>query len=575
MSASTYFSSSPAISLPRSFLPMRRRGGLASGIFTNDASGGASAIILLPDETLQQAKNTAASALFASNIYFYTQFDYFDASSEFNALLHTWSLSVEEQFYIFFPPLLAFVHRRFPAALKPLVGFILVITLILSQWRLATDPSAAFYLVQYRTWELMIGSVLALGMIPESRGGVVADVVGAIGLGCIGASALLLTKISSFPGINAAPACIGAACLIWSGSARRTLAGRLLSIPPARFFGKISYSLYLWHWPIWVLGNQVYEPRNSAGRLVYIAIAIIAATLSWRFVEQPFRKRDEAVSSKRVVAIGVGSMLFVLAFAAATPFVARAYWQVPARVERVAKFINYRADDNFRVGSCFLTTRDTFASYARDTCLPISSTKPNYLLLGDSHAAHFLPGMMAQRDLNLLQATASGCRPVADPTGERRCTALMHFITDEFLPRHRMDTVIISARWANDDWPALRRQIEHVRRYANHVIIFGPIAEYDRALPRVLATALYRNDPSVLADHRVADRRALDAEFKRKVPTTGAIYVSVYDAICPDGRCTLWTADGNPVQSDYGHLSAEGSKLMIDRIRRNHPFPLK
>lgn len=235
MSASTYFSSSPAISLPRSFLPMRRRGGLASGIFTNDASGGASAIILLPDETLQQAKNTAASALFASNIYFYTQFDYFDASSEFNALLHTWSLSVEEQFYIFFPPLLAFVHRRFPAALKPLVGFILVITLILSQWRLATDPSAAFYLVQYRTWELMIGSVLALGMIPESRGGVVADVVGAIGLGCIGASALLLTKISSFPGINAAPACIGAACLIWSGSARRTLAGRLLSIPPPAF----------------------------------------------------------------------------------------------------------------------------------------------------------------------------------------------------------------------------------------------------------------------------------------------------------------------------------------------------
>lgn len=130
----------------RSDVPLELMGPLGCGIQT----GGASAIILLPDETLQQAKNTAASALFASNIYFYTQFDYFDASSEFNALLHTWSLSVEEQFYIFFPPLLAFVHRRFPAALKPLVGFILVITLILSQWRLATDPSAAFYLVQYR-----------------------------------------------------------------------------------------------------------------------------------------------------------------------------------------------------------------------------------------------------------------------------------------------------------------------------------------------------------------------------------------------------------------------------------------
>lgn len=93
----------------------------------------ASAIILLPSETLQQAKNTAASILFASNIYFFTQFDYFDASSEFNALLHTWSLSVEEQFYIFFPPLLALVYRRFPTFLKPLVAIILIDTLILSQ----------------------------------------------------------------------------------------------------------------------------------------------------------------------------------------------------------------------------------------------------------------------------------------------------------------------------------------------------------------------------------------------------------------------------------------------------------
>jgi len=454
------------------------------------------------------------------------------------------------------------------------VGLILIGTLILSQWRLASDPSAAFYLVQYRAWELMIGSILALGMIPESRGGVVADIVGVIGIGCIGGSALLLTKTSSFPGINAAPACIGAACLIWSGAARRTVAGRLLSIPPARFFGKISYSLYLWHWPIWVLGNQLHEPKTSVGRLIFIGISIAAATLSWRFIEQPFRKRNPAVSSQRVVAIGVGAMLAMLAFAAIAPIIARAYWQVPDRVERVAQFINYRADQNFRVGSCFLTSRDTFASYAQTTCLPVSSNKPNYLLLGDSHTAHFLPGLSAQRDINLLQATASGCRPIANPTGEQRCTALMNFITDDFLPKHRMDTIIISARWVDGDWPALRRQIEHVRRYADHVIVFGPIAEYDRALPRVLATALYRNDPAFLAEHRIADRRKLDVELSREVPTTGATYVSVYDALCPGARCTLWTKDGNPIQSDYGHLSAEGSKVMMERIRYSHPFTI-
>lgn len=531
-----------------------------------------SAILLLPSETLQQAKNAAASILFASNIYFYLQFDYFDASSEFNALLHTWSLSVEEQFYIFFPPFLALVHRRFPAALKPLIAIILVGTLILSQWRVADDSSAAFYLVQYRAWELMIGSVLALGMVPDAGRPIVREIVAASGLALIAGSAVLLTRTSTFPGITAAPACIGAACLIWSGAARPTAVGRLLSIPPARFVGKISYSLYLWHWPIWVLGNQVHEPKTVAGRAVFILISILVATLSWRFIEQPFRKRNPAISAQRVVLIGVASMLVTLGVAAVIPFAARAYWQVPDRVERVAQFINYRANDNFRSGSCFLTSRDTFANFAQDKCLLLSTTKPNYLLLGDSHAAHFLPGLMAQRDINLLQATASGCRPIADPSGESRCTALMHFVTDEFLPKHRVDAVIISARWADGDWPALRRQIEHIRRYTDRVIVFGPIAEYDRALPRLLAEALYRNDPGILDAHRVDERRKVDAAFAVEVPRTGATYASVYKALCPNGRCTVWTADGNPIQSDYGHLTAKGSEVIVDRLRHQSDF---
>lgn len=390
-----------------------------------------SAIILLPSETLQQAKSTAASILFASNIYFYANFDYFDASSDFNALLHTWSLSAEEQFYILFPPLLAFCYRRFPAAMKLLVAIILVATLILSQWRVTDDPSAAFYLVQYRAWELMI----------SSRGRDVGD-VGDAWLRC---------------------------------------------------------------------GHAVRLP------------SLLACTRSCR--------------------------------------AHRAVHQLPA-------------DWNFRAGTCFLTSHDTFASYARETCLPLSSTKPNYLLLGDSHAAHLLPGLLAQRDINLLQATASRCRPIANPTGERRCTALMNFISDDFLPKHRMNTVIIAARWVDGDWPALRKQIETVRRHADHVIVFGPIAEYDRALQRVLAEALYRSDPAVLKEHRVAERARIDAQLARDVPGTGATYVSVYKALCPDGRCTLWTSDGIPIQSDYGHLTAEGAKVMIERIRRDQPFPL-
>ena len=533
----------------------------------------ASFALLFPSETAQQAKNAIASILFVSNIYFYLGTDYFDSASRFNALLHTWSISVEEQYYLFFPPLLALAYRRFRAASKPAIAVVLVVSLALAQWRVADDASAAFYLVQYRAWELMIGAALALGMVPATRHRGVSEVVAIVGVVLIVGSTLFLTRDIVFPGLAAAPACVGAACLIWSGMTGRTLVGRTLGLRPARFVGKISYSLYLWHWPLWVLAWQVHEIKSNTGRIAFILFSLLVAAISWRCIEQPFRRRDPAVSPKRAVLVGVAAMLAALGFVAAIPVVARAYWQVPERIERVGQFIRYRPVPNPRTGQCFLTTHDTFAAFDRENCLRMVPDRPNVLLLGDSHAAHFYRSLAALDGINVLQANASGCRPVADPAGEARCTALMRYVADDFLPRHRVDTVILSALWRDDDWPALERQIAQVRRHADHVVVFGPIVEYDRALPRVLAQALYRHDPSIIDRHRVARRQSLDTMLAGRVPATGATYVSVYRAMCPNGRCTLWTDDGNPIQFDYGHLTLNGSKLVIDRVRGQLPFP--
>jgi hypothetical protein len=197
----------------------------------------------------------------------------------------------------------------------------------------------------------------------------------------------------------------------------------------------------------------------------------------------------------------------------------------------------------------------------------MSNTKPNVLLIGDSHAAHFYPGLAAQTDINVLQATASGCRPIDGAGGELRCTSLMNFITNEFLPTNRVDTVIISGRWLDGDAPSLVAEIEKIQKFTPRVIVFGPIAEYDQALPRILAESMYSNSPNTVTAHRLQARELLDKVIKNAVATTGAEYVSIYDALCPAGNCTLWTDDGNPIQSDYGHLTNEGSKEMIRRIQ--------
>ncbi|SEL17177.1 Peptidoglycan/LPS O-acetylase OafA/YrhL, contains acyltransferase and SGNH-hydrolase domains [Xaviernesmea oryzae] len=525
-------------------------------------------LILMPSETAQQARNAISSMAFVSNIYFYEKFDYFDASSEFNALLHTWSLSVEEQFYLFFPPLLFVTHKFFPKAVKPAIVLVAILTLVQSQMQIGSDPSAVFYLVHYRAWELMIGSILAIGLIPVTASPVISNLVSAVGLLSIVGSALLLDRTSQFPGLAAAPACLGAAAIIWAGTKYEPAVAKLLALSPAQFFGRISYSLYLWHWPIWVLGSQLFEPKNTVHRLIYISIAILCATISYYVVEQPFRRRTPSVSAKRVVFSSSVSLAIMTVAALALPSLSQAFWRVSARVEEVASFINYRADQNFRVGKCFLTSRfNKLSDFHFDDCLAMASDKPNYLLLGDSHAAHFYPGLASRSEFNLLQATASGCRPIDTSFGEKRCVSLFSYITDEFLPTHKVDTVIISARWQEGDMTGLAREIAKIEKFVPNVIVFGPIAEYDKALPRVLAQSLYLNDPELPAHHLIAVRKAVDADLAKGVPGTGAQYVSVYDTLCPAGSCEHWTADGNPIQSDYGHLTTAGSMEIVRRMQ--------
>jgi hypothetical protein len=177
------------------------------------------------------------------------------------------------------------------------------------------------------------------------------------------------------------------------------------------------------------------------------------------------------------------------------------------------------------------------------------------------------PGMSAVgSDINILQATASGCKPIFDTHGEKRCTDLMNFVFKEFLPRHHVDAVVFSALWSNSDLPGLLREIEQAKRYAGRVIILGPIVQYDIALPRVLAKSLYAKDATIIAAHRQAAVPQTDKLFAEAVPKAGADYISVYDAVCPAGDCTLWTGANKPIQFDYGHLTPEGSTLVISRI---------
>jgi peptidoglycan/LPS O-acetylase OafA/YrhL len=245
--------------------------------------------LFLPRDAKDYGRSLAATVFFSSNRVFAAQAGYFDAPAEMKPLLHTWSLAVEEQFYIVYPLFLFVVTRYFRKRYAIAIGFVLILSFAMSVRRLSIDPPAAFYFAGARAWELMLGGLLATAIIPELRHRMSANILGLLGLGLIGYSVFALSSATPFPGPNALYPCVGAALVIYSGVTQETLVSRVLSARPVVSVGLISYSLYLWHWVILVFSRYyLVRPLNRVEAAAVIASALVLASLSCGSSKRPF-----------------------------------------------------------------------------------------------------------------------------------------------------------------------------------------------------------------------------------------------------------------------------------------------
>ncbi|MBV9829171.1 MAG: acyltransferase [Alphaproteobacteria bacterium] len=529
---------------------------------------GAAFLLDFPSELADIGKSIVASVLFVSNIYFYAIGNYFDDNLRANPVLHTWSLSVEEQFYILFPILVFAIRYLAPRHQKPILVAATVLSFIAAVVQVLREPTAAFYLVYFRAWELLIGGLLALDIVPVLRSRWNNEAVAAAGAAAIAAAILLYDSSTPFPGLAATLPCLGAVAILYSGANAATFVARALSLPPIRFVGLISYSLYLWHWPIFVFYTSLSYPSRAV-KVALAAGAVAAATASWWFVERPFRRRPFRLTRTRALAAAVGLMAATILIAATLGAIDQHLWPPPAAAEKFAAFEHYQPDASMRLGTCFLASDfNAFSFYQPATCLKIAPDRPNVLILGDSHAAHLWPGFVAAYpNINFLQATASGCKPVRHPVGEARCTEMVRYILDDFLPAHHLDAIILSARWLPADVGPAVDMAASLRQYATRVVISGPIEEYDQALPRLLAHAVaVGQDPTSWAmRHLRPDPQQTDALFAAAKLPPGVAYVSVYWTLCHP-TCQVTTGNDLPLQFDYGHLTLAGATLLAREI---------
>jgi peptidoglycan/LPS O-acetylase OafA/YrhL len=217
----------------------------------------AGAIILLPQSFENLGQSALAQSLMVSNFYFWQQDGYFAAPSDYEALLHTWSLAVEEQFYLILPALLVFLNRKFPARITLVLGLVFLTSLIWSFLGPYLYPTASFYLLPARAWELLLGSLIAIFAIKVPGGRLGAEFLSLAGIVLMVYPMLTYVPTTPFPGIAAISPCLGAALFIVATRKHGTLARQFLSLSPFVFIGKISYSLYLWHWPLLVFGRHL------------------------------------------------------------------------------------------------------------------------------------------------------------------------------------------------------------------------------------------------------------------------------------------------------------------------------
>lgn len=519
-------------------------------------------VAMLPGELTRYARSLGATTLFGSNLLFWSETGYFEPAARLKPLLHTWSLAIEEQFYIAWPLALAWIGAKRPAGMKALVLATTALSLGYAIWQVAHGPSTAFYLLPARAWELSLGAGLALiPQRPSARW--VNEALGLLGLGLIGWAMRFYTEATPFPGAAALLPCGGAALLILTGGAG-TLAERALALAPMRFVGKISYSLYLWHWPVIVFAElALFLPRTLPVMAGEIVVSLVLATLSWRFVEQPFRVGVSGWRTPRVLAGALIAMAAALA-------VAGALWAsggLPMRFTpaqgRVAAFGDMNGDALYRAGTCF-DVGDTGYD-ARCLAVPASG-RPVLLLAGDSHGAHFWPGLSRHAsEAAILQATRTGCKPVLYPAGVGgACGAFFRTLLGTWLPAHRVDRLMLAARWRPGDASLVEATLRDPAVRAAHPLLVGPVPQYATALPRLLVFADKRGDPRLPARAHDAQVFETDRLLRAVAARTGTPYLSMVEHLCAPDGCRTWAARGVPMQFDYGHLTAQGSQVAVD-----------
>ncbi len=570
----------------------------------------------LPKDMRDFSQSVAAVSAFSSNVYYWRTSGYFETASELKPLLHTWSLAVEEQYYLIFPIFFLFIWRL-RESWKLTIFFIVAITSLgLAQWGASHHKEATFFLLPTRAWEFLVGTFISFILTKDKKlkfDESVSQFGAIVGTALITYSIFAFDSKTPFPSIYTLAPTFGAALLILFAT-EQTFVGKLLSAKPLVGIGLISYSAYLWHWPLFVFARQrnVDEPNKFLiGFLTFAALAL--AYLSWKYIERPFR--DKKNFNRRTI-FALSALATCCFFALGVAGHLREGYRNRFAPE-VLVLNDGSSDKNPRQSEC-LTGGITFMAPGK-SCAIGNSDNIVGALIGDSHAdtiSYPLSKSLSALNLGVKQMTYGGCAP--SPTffrgGEFRCREYNAQVR-EILNDSKYRNVIVMARWTiylegtgfdNGEggiepdigylWAdgsvdhvdrdralsvrkiavaeSFKKAIFDLLKSGKRVLLVYPVPEVGWDVPTYASKKLlYSNGRSVTTSHeKFLERNAAAIEALNSLGMhENLVRIQPEEILCNTsvkGRC-ITVSNGVSLYYDEDHLSNAGAELLTGEILKN------
>ena len=527
--------------------------------------------LLLPDAAREQVSRSAISGIFFfANLFFlHHSGGYFDTPSAELPLIHLWSLSVEEQFYLIWPLILIAITRLQAKAGKVVIIALMLTSFAFAEYLLATAPEGAFYAMPARFWELAFGSFVAF--LPAQASGRKHLALVALAAIAIG----LAIPLTHFPAGGAAPVVLGTAALIWMihRGENLGLVGACLRCKPINLLGRISYSLYLWHWPLLALYHASSVGVTVRGCLLLCACAVILSVFSYRYIEMPFRSLT--VHGRRALFLIVGgvlSMCLALVITAIDKVTTSPAVQAglttgnvrtpsPKVMDYATTVENDKIPYRYRCSISEVYPPDYFPP---STCASQPDVTPRVGMLGDSFATAWQPiawEIAESKGLSAIDYSRTACPAFlgaiddGKPLKDARCQA---FNQNAVAHVKGFDTIVIATRWdarpLKVDEDGIRTMLEALAPTVGKIYLLGPSPTLHDTVPKCIRA----NDLDACALSRI--------EFESKVAPLRAFlislstrfnnveYVELSDFLCTRKECPA-IKDGVALYNDAAHVS--------------------